>query len=45
VFVEVFFISSNGFIENALKLALDNKMIWDIKENEKLKKKIDHWNH
>ncbi|WP_269225344.1 hypothetical protein [Flavobacterium eburneipallidum] len=43
-FVEVYFISSNGFVENALKLAIDNKIICYIKENEKFKK-IDYWNH
>lgn len=43
-FVEVYFVSSNGFVENALKLAIDNKINCFIKEGNKFKK-IDYWNH
>ena len=41
-FVECYFVSTNGFIENALKLAIDNDIICYTKENEKFKK-IDYW--
>lgn len=43
-FTEMHFVSSIGFIENALKLAEDNNVICFTKENGVFKK-IDYWNH
>jgi len=41
-FVECYFVSTNGFIENALKLAIDNHIICYTKENG-IFKKIEYW--
>jgi hypothetical protein len=41
-FKECYFVSSNGFVENALKLAVENGVKCYTKENEKFKK-IDYW--
>lgn len=43
-FVECYFVSTNGFVENALKLAVENGIKCYIKENG-IFKKIDYWNH
>lgn len=43
-FVECYFVSTNGFIENALKLAVDNGIKCYTKEKG-LFKQIDYWNH
>ena len=40
--VETYFVSTNGFIENALKLAIDNHIICYTKENG-IFKKIEYW--
>lgn len=41
-FVECYFVSTNGFIENALKLAIDNRIICYTKENG-IFNKIEYW--
>jgi hypothetical protein len=41
-FVKCYFVSTNGFIENALKLAIDNDIICYKKENG-IFKKIEYW--
>jgi hypothetical protein len=43
-FEQIYFVSANGFIENALKKAIDNKIICYTKDNG-IFKKVDYWNH
>jgi hypothetical protein len=40
----VYFVSTNGYVENALKLAVENDIKCYVKESQTFKE-VDYWNH